>query len=244
MTDIKTRLSTVRERIAQAEQQFQRAPGSVKLLAVSKTWPAEAILEAAQQGQQQFGENYLQEAVEKINTLSTHAKALKLEWHYIGAIQSNKTKEIAQHFDWVHSVDRLKIAQRLSDQRPAHLPDLNICLQVNISGEASKSGTTQENALDLAQAISTLPQIRLRGLMAIPAPATSLEQQHEIFQQVYQLQQQLMNAGLDVDTLSMGMSNDLEAAIAEGSTMVRIGRAIFGPRNTAKKPPRSIGPYL
>jgi len=236
MTDIKTRLSKVRERIAQAEQQFLRQSGSVELLAVSKTWPAEAILEVARQGQRQFGENYLQEAIEKINAIASQPNAPELIWHYIGAIQSNKTKEIAQHFAWVHSVDRLKIAQRLSDQRPEHLADLNICLQVNISGEGSKSGATQDDALTLARTIAQLPRVKLRGLMAIPAPATTVEQQRKIFHQVQQLQQQLINAGLNLDSLSMGMSNDLEAAIAEGSTIVRVGSAIFGPRSRVKKP--------
>ena len=228
MSDIKTRLFTVRERINSAAIQYNRAPDSVQLLAVSKTWPAECVLEAAQCGQRLFGENYLQEALEKIE--QTRSFEPELEWHYIGTIQSNKTRDIAEHFAWAHSVDRLKIAQRLSDQRPAHLPPLNICLQVNISEESSKSGSSFADALELANAMNELPGVTLRGLMAIPAPTSDHQQQRAIFHRIALLQQHIIESGIDLDTLSMGMSDDMEAAIAEGSTIVRIGSAIFGAR--------------
>ncbi len=227
MIDIPHNLNTVAERIRLAEQQFGRQANSVTLLAVSKTCTFDKVLAAAAAGQRCFGENYLQEAIEKI----TRSNDPSLQWHFIGSIQSNKTQLIAQHFDWVHSVDRLKIARRLSEQRPTSLPPLNICLQINISAEDSKSGTSRENIIALAHDIAKLPQLRLRGLMAIPAAAENIEQQRAIFRQVGAIQKQLNTEGLKLDTLSMGMTNDLEAAIAEGATIVRIGTAIFGPRN-------------
>lgn len=226
MDTITTRLQQVLARIRQAESDSGRPPGSVKLLAVSKTWPVASLREALGAGQRAFGENYLQEALGKIAALADEP----IEWHYIGAIQSNKTRDLASRFDWVHGVERVKIARRLSEQRPAGLPPLNICLQVNISREASKSGVMPEEALAVAREIATLPNLRLRGLMAIPAAATEFEQQRALFRQVRELQERLIAAGLALDTLSMGMSGDLEAAIAEGATLVRIGSAIFGQR--------------
>ena len=201
-----------------------REPATVGLLAVSKTQPAAAIRDAFAAGLRDFGENYLQEALEKQAALTD----LPLIWHFIGPIQSNKTRPIAEHFDWVHSVDRLKIAQRLSDQRPAHLPALNICLQVNVSGEDSKSGCSPEELTALARAVVALPNLRLRGLMAIPEPTDDVAAQHAAFARLRQLRDEL---ALNLDTLSMGMSHDLEAAIAEGATWVRIGTALFGARD-------------
>ncbi len=220
-------LAQLRMRIQQAERRYQRPPGSVQLLAVSKTRPAEDILAAAACGQHHFGESYLQEAVEKITALAEH----NLYWHFIGPIQSNKTRLIATHFDWVHSVDRLKVARRLSDQRPAHLPPLNICLQINISDEASKSGLSLSGLPEAARQIAGLPNLHLRGLMAIPQRSPHFEQQRRPFHQLHQALQSLSNAGIKLDTLSMGMSTDMEAAIAEGATIVRIGTDIFGPRD-------------
>ncbi|VXA92205.1 putative enzyme [Pseudomonas sp. 8BK] len=211
-------------RIREAAQASQRDCATVGLLAVSKTKPAAAIRQAFAAGTRNFGENYLQEALEKQAELSD----LPLTWHFIGPIQSNKTKPIAEHFAWVHSVDRLKIAQRLSDQRPAHLPPLNICLQVNVSGEASKSGCNPDELPALAQAVTQLPNLRLRGLMTIPEPTDDPSEQRAAFARLRELQQDL---NLDLDTLSMGMSHDLEAAIAEGATWVRIGTALFGARD-------------
>jgi pyridoxal phosphate enzyme (YggS family) len=224
---IATRLAAVQQQIRAAEQRYDRAPGSVQLLAVSKTHPIAAINAAAAAGQICFGENYWQEAEAKIRAL----RAAGLNWHFIGPIQSNKTHGIAELFDWVHSVDRLKIARRLSEQRPAERPALNICLQVNISAEASKSGLLPAELPAVAATVAQLPRLRLRGLMAIPAPATDFEQQRKPLRALRQLQQQLQRNGLELDTLSMGMSDDLEAAIAEGATWVRIGTAIFGPRH-------------
>ena len=230
MSSISTNLQAVRGSIANAAQAVLRNGGDVQLLAVSKTFGADAILEAAQAGQQAFGENYLQEALDKMAALRQLAPGLKLEWHFIGPIQSNKTRPIAEHFDWVHAVDREKIAQRLSSQRPAHLPPLNICLQVNISGEASKSGVAPAEVMALAQAVAALPNLRLRGLMAIPEPAQDFDAQRKPFASLRNLFEQLQGAGLPVDTLSMGMSSDMQAAIAEGATLVRIGTAILGER--------------
>ncbi len=227
MENIATRLEQVRQRIRQAEARFGGPANSVSLLAVSKSWPAQSLLDAAAAGQRAFGENYLQEALAKIAALHNS----EFEWHYIGTIQSNKCRDIASHFDWVHSVDRLKIAYRLSEQRPAQLPPLNICLQINISNEASKSGIAVAEALAVAKEVATLPRLCLRGLMAIPQAATELEQQRRVFRQMHELQTALISSGIALDTLSMGMSDDLEAAIAEGATLVRIGSAIFGPRN-------------
>ncbi|PSL13941.1 hypothetical protein CLV44_110122 [Marinobacterium halophilum] len=219
----------VREQILAACQGCQRTPDSVQLLAVSKTRSADEIRELHACGQTAFGENYLQEALDKIDAL----RDLPLEWHFIGPIQSNKTRTIAEHFDWVHSVDRLKVARRLSEQRPDHLPPLNICLQVNISGEASKSGCAPEALPELARTVAALPNLRLRGLMAIPEAETDPARQRAIFAQVRAQLAALHLEGTQPDTLSMGMSGDLEAAIAEGATIVRIGTALFGPRQYA-----------
>jgi len=231
MSTIATNIAKVGTRIREAAQAAGRDPDGVLLLAVSKTQPAEAIREACDAGLHDFGENYLQEALEKQAELAD----LPLVWHFIGPIQSNKTKLIAEHFDWVHSVDRLKIAQRLSDQRPEHLAPLNICLQVNVSGEVSKSGCEPQEVHQLAYAIAALPRLRLRGLMAIPEPTDDPAEQRAAFARLRQLQSELQ---LDLDTLSMGMSQDLEAAIAEGATWVRIGTALFGAR-TYPSPPTS-----
>jgi PLP dependent protein len=230
MENIRTRLEQVLQRIRRAEAEYGRPANSVKLLAVSKTWPVESLLAAAEAGQRAFGENYLQEALTKIDTLHNS----DFEWHYIGAIQSNKTRDLASHFHWVHSVDRVKIARRLSEQRPPELPPLNICLQVNISDEASKSGVTANEALAVAQEIAALPHLRLRGLMAIPEAITEFDEQRAVFKQVRELQERLVASGLQLDTLSMGMSDDMEAAIAEGATLVRIGSAIFGQRDYSR----------
>lgn len=234
MSSISSNLQAVRGRIATAAHAVLRDPHEVALLAVSKTFAADAVIEAADAGQRAFGENYLQEALDKIATVSTLRPDLMLEWHFIGPIQSNKTRPIAEHFDWVHSVDREKIAQRLSEQRPADMPALNICLQINISGEATKSGVTPEEALVLAPRIAALPHLKLRGLMAIPEPAEGEELQRAPFRQLRKLFEQLRAQGLELDTLSMGMSADMDAAIAEGATVVRVGTAIFGQRHYAK----------
>lgn len=225
-TDFAARLDAVVARIRAAERRFQRPPGSVELLAVSKTQPAAAIAAAAAAGQIRFGENYLQEACDKMTELA----ALDLEWHFIGPVQANKTRLIAERFAWAHSVDRLKIAERLNAQRPDDLPPLNVCLQVNISGEPSKHGLDASELSATACAVAKLPRLRLRGLMAIPAPATEFAAQREPLARLCRLREELIAKGLTLDTLSMGMSDDLEAAIAEGSTLVRIGTAIFGPR--------------
>src|SRR5690606_22745351 len=224
MSTIANNIAKVAARIREAAQAAGRDPDTVGLLAVSKTQPAEAIREANGAGLSDFGENYLQEALEKQASLAD----LALTWHFIGPIQSNKTKAIAAHFDWIHSVDRLKLAQRLSEQRPAQLPPLNVCLQVNVSGEASKSGCAPDEVEALANAVAALPGLRLRGLMAIPEPSNDPAEQHAAFARLSLLQQQL---DLELDTLSMGMSQDLEAAIAEGATWVRIGTALFGARD-------------
>lgn len=224
MSTIAENIAKVGARIREAAQASQRNLADIGLLAVSKTKPAAAIREAHTAGLRDFGENYLQEALEKQTELSD----LPLIWHFIGPIQSNKTRPIAEHFDWVHSVDRLKIAQRLSEQRPAHLPPLNICLQVNVSGEDSKSGCSPEALPALAKAVAALPNLRLRGLMAIPEPTDDIAAQHAAFAHLRQLRDDL---ALNLDTLSMGMSHDLEAAIAEGATWVRIGTALFGARD-------------
>jgi pyridoxal phosphate enzyme (YggS family) len=226
MTTIAQRSQAVSSRLAQAAQQAGRNPEEVLLLAVSKMQTSGAIREAFAAGLHDFAENYLQEALDKQQQLTD----LAIRWHFIGPIQSNKTRPIAENFDWVHSVDRLKIAQRLSEARPAHLPPLNICLQVNVSGEDSKSGCQPGEILELAQAASQLPRLRLRGLMVIPAPAADVEQQRAPFRQLRELLDRLKQQGLALDTLSMGMSEDFPAAIAEGATIVRIGTAIFGPR--------------
>lgn len=222
-------LYQVRERIHAAERRYGRESGSVTLLAVSKQQPIEAIRAVAAAGQHRFGENYLQDALPKIEALSDE----ELEWHFIGPLQSNKTRPVAEQFAWVHSVDRLKIARRLSEQRPDTLPPLNVCLQVNVSGESSKSGVEPEQLPELAAAVAELPRLRLRGLMAIPAPGEDFAEQRRACARLRDCQERLIAAGLALDTLSIGMSDDLEAAIAEGSTLVRIGTAIFGPRPKA-----------
>ncbi len=218
---------SVCQQIRRACENANRSTDEVQLLAVSKTRSAEEVRQLHACGQSAFGENYLQEALDKIDALQD----LALEWHFIGPIQSNKTRPIAEHFDWVHSVDRLKVARRLSEQRPEALPPLNLCLQVNISGEASKSGCSPEELPELARAVAALPGIQLRGLMAIPEPETDPERQRATFARVRALMTSLQTELPALDTLSMGMSGDLDAAIAEGASIVRIGTALFGPRN-------------
>ncbi len=227
MTAILSNLQATREAIAQAAKAAHRNVAEVHLLAVSKTFPASAVREAYQAGQTAFGENYLQEAQEKIEAL----RDLPLEWHFIGPIQSNKTRTIAENFAWVHSVDRLKIAERLSEQRPPQLPPLNVCLQVNVSGEDSKSGVPPEKVEQLAHEVVRLPHLKLRGLMTIPAPAAGEAAQRAPFAQMRALLVQLNLRGMALDTLSMGMSYDYPSAIREGATIVRIGTAIFGARD-------------
>jgi pyridoxal phosphate enzyme (YggS family) len=214
-------------RLEAACREAGRPPESVTLLAVSKTFPESAIREAYAAGQRCFGESYLQEALQKLEAL----RDLAIEWHFIGPIQSNKTRPIAEHFHWVHSVDRLKIAERLSAARPADQPPLNVCVQVNVSGEASKSGIAPSEALGLARAVAALPGLRLRGFMAIPRPTPELAEQRAQFAILHGIFDQACEAGLEVDTLSMGMSDDMEAAILEGATLVRVGTAIFGRRD-------------
>ena len=227
---IATSYAAIESQIAAACAAARRPRESVMLLAVSKTKPASAIAAAATLGLRAFGENYVQEALPKIAELA----ALGLDWHHIGPIQSNKTADIASHFAWAQGVDRLKIAQRLSDQRPTDLPPLNICVQVNVSGEASKSGCAPKEALTLCRAVALLPRLRLRGLMALPAPAVTQEDASASFRSMHSLFVALRAEHPDVDTLSMGMSDDFEAAIAEGSTLVRVGTALFGKRGAGK----------
>lgn len=226
MTSIAANLQAVRQRVDAAANAARREPADVALLAVSKTWPAASVAEAARAGQRMFGENYVQESVAKIGEL----REAGLEWHFIGPLQSNKTRPIAAHFDWVHSVDRLKLAERLSEQRPDDLPPLNVCIQVNVSGEESKSGVAPDDVLALADRISALPRLRLRGLMAIPEPTRDEALLRSRFATLRRLRDELNESGFALDTLSMGMSDDLELAIAEGATMVRVGTAIFGAR--------------
>ena len=226
MTTIASNLQAVRAVIAASAASAGRVADEISLLAVSKTFPADALREAYLAGQRRFAESYVQEALGKIEAL----KDLSIEWHFIGPIQSNKTRSIAGHFSWVHSVDRLKIAERLSVQRPAHLPPLQLCLQVNISHEASKSGASPDELIELARAIVKLPNLALRGLMAVPAASDDIAEQRAGFAQLRKLYEQLNRQGLHLDTLSMGMSHDFPAAINEGATMVRIGSAIFGNR--------------
>lgn len=221
-------ISQTQQQIAQFEQEHQRAADSVKLLAVSKTKPISAIEDAYAQGQRLFGENYVQEAADKSQQL---AHLTDIEWHFIGPIQSNKTRIVAETMDWVHTLDRAKIAVRLNEQRPSDRSPLNVCIQVNISGEDSKSGISLAELPDVVEIVSKQPNLRLRGLMAIPAPQTSLSDQLATYQPLYQAYQALAEQITTVDTLSIGMSGDMEAAIASGSTMVRIGTAIFGARN-------------
>jgi PLP dependent protein len=228
MASIELKLQQVRVRIADACTLVQRPVQSVTLLAVSKTFGADVVRQAHAAGQHAFGENYVREALDKIATLRDLRPAI--EWHLIGPLQSNKTRESAAAFDWVHTIDRLKIAQRLSGQRPPQLPPLQVCVQVNVSGEASKGGVPPAEALPLARAVAALPRLRLRGLMSIPEPAQGLEAQRRPHRRLHELFDALCAQGLALDTLSMGMSDDLEAAIAEGATLVRVGSAIFGAR--------------
>jgi len=226
MTAILSNLQAVRAAMEQAALLARRDAAEITLLAVSKKVPAGVLREAYSAGQRAFGENFVQEALDKMRDL----RDLPLEWHFIGPIQSNKTRPIAENFSWVHSVDRLKIAQRLSEQRPGNLPPLNVCLQINVSGESSKGGVAPGEAEVLAQAIAILPRLKLRGLMAIPAPADEMTLQRAAFAQMRELLLKLNTTGLTLDTLSMGMSHDLTAAILEGATIVRVGTAIFGRR--------------
>jgi PLP dependent protein len=234
MVSIARKLQEVKQRIDHAVLEAGRPAASVTLLAVSKTFGADAVAQAHAAGQRDFGENYVQEALDKIHTLAAlrQQSGRQLTWHFIGPLQSNKTRAVAETFDWVHSVDRLKIAQRLAEQRPAALPPLNLCLQVNVSGEASKSGVLPAELLALAQVVAALPaeRVRLRGLMAIPEPIDDPVAQRAPHHALRELMQALNRQGLALDTLSMGMSADLEAAIAEGATVVRVGSAIFGAR--------------
>jgi pyridoxal phosphate enzyme (YggS family) len=230
MSTIAHNLQAVDASIRAAASAAGRARDQVQLLAVSKTFPAEVVLEAIAAGQTAFGENYLQEALDKIAAVSAALPGRKIDWHFIGPIQSNKTRPIAASFDWVHTVERLKIAQRLSEQRPAGSAPLNICLQVNISGEASKSGVSPAELPELARLVAQLPRLQLRGLMAIPEPETDPARQRAAFAQLRVLAQALRDDGTALDTLSMGMSADMPAAVAEGATIVRIGSAIFGSR--------------
>lgn len=226
MTMIADNLSQVRARLTQACKQAGRDANAVTLLAVSKTFGADAVVQAHAAGQTAFGENYIQEAVDKMAALGH----LPLQWHCIGPIQSNKTRLVAEHFHWVHTVDRLKIAQRLSEQRPPHLAPLQVCIQVNVDGGPTKSGVAPTDALALAQAVAALPGLQLRGLMCIPEPAPDFVAACAVFTLARALFDSINGAGVRLDTLSMGMSNDLEAAVASGSTMVRVGSAIFGAR--------------
>ena len=223
-------LAAVRGQIAAAEQRFDRPAGSVALLAVAKTKPASLVREAWEAGQRRFGENFAQEAAEKLGELADLSGPGGLEWHFVGALQANKSRVVAEGFDWVQTVDRVRIARRLSDQRPAFLPPLNVCLQVNVSGEPSKSGVRLSEVDDLAAAVTELPRLRLRGLMTIPRPCTGLVAQRAALRPLVEAYERLRAAGHALDTLSMGMTEDLEAAVAEGATMVRIGTAVFGAR--------------
>jgi pyridoxal phosphate enzyme (YggS family) len=229
-TDIKSNLKNLQQTIALQADQYGRDARDIRLLAVSKTFPARDIQMAHEAGQHAFGENYVSEALEKISSLS----GLDIEWHYIGPIQGNKTKKIAENFHWVHSLASPKHARRLSEQRPPDLPPLNVCIQVNISGEANKSGISPDDLHALASQVHDLPRLCLRGIMGIPAPTKNFEMQRQAFASLANLYMQLQQTYDHIDTLSMGMSGDMEAAIAEGTTMVRIGTAIFGLRNTGK----------
>ncbi len=230
MDTIATNLQAVHERIARAARAAGRRPDEIALVAVSKTFPAGRIAEAQAAGQRVFGENHLQEAVEKI----THLDGLDIEWHFIGPIQSNKTRPLAEQFQWVHSVERGKIARRLNDARPEGLPPLNVCIQVNVSGEASKSGVAPGEETKLAEIIARLPRLKLRGLMTIPEPTPDATLQRRRYALLRELKDRLAARGHALDTLSMGMSDDLEAAIMEGATIVRVGTAIFGARTPAR----------
>ncbi|HHF2882710.1 TPA: YggS family pyridoxal phosphate-dependent enzyme [Vibrio diabolicus] len=231
MSSIQQNIEHITSQIRYDEQKCGRTPESVQLLAVSKTKPVEAILEAYQAGQTAFGENYVQEGVSKVQHFAEHYPDNRIEWHFIGPIQSNKSRLVAEHFDWVHTIDRTKIAQRLNDQRPSELKPLQVLIQVNTSGEASKSGVTEAEVFELAELISRLPNLTLRGLMSIPANVSDYESQLHEFQKLATLKQTLEAQFPEIDTLSMGMSGDMTAAIEAGSTMVRIGTAIFGVRD-------------
>ncbi len=227
MTDIQHNLATIKQHITACEKKYARPLGSVHLLAVSKQQSSEKIAIAFAAGQHAFGENYLQEALRKIANLH----ALHIEWHFIGDVQSNKTRKIAEHFAWVQTISSMKIAKRLSEQRPAHLPPLNICIEVNVNNEASKSGVASHDVPALAAYCLTLPRLQLRGLMAIPAAAENIAKQRQAFHTLHDLYQSLILHGMTLDTLSMGMTADREAAIAEGATLLRIGTGIFGERD-------------
>ncbi|HHF2975255.1 TPA: YggS family pyridoxal phosphate-dependent enzyme [Vibrio diabolicus] len=231
MSSIQQNIEHITSQIRYDEKKCGRTPESVQLLAVSKTKPVEAILEAYQAGQTAFGENYVQEGVSKVQHFAEHYPDNRIEWHFIGPIQSNKSRLVAEHFDWVHTIDRTKIAQRLNDQRPSELKPLQVLIQVNTSGEASKSGVTEAEVFELAELISRLPNLTLRGLMSIPANVSDYESQLHEFQKLATLKQTLEAQFPEIDTLSMGMSGDMTAAIEAGSTMVRIGTAIFGVRD-------------
>ncbi|MCF7476143.1 YggS family pyridoxal phosphate-dependent enzyme [Vibrio sp. J2-4] len=231
MSSIQQNIEHITSQIRYDEQKCGRTPESVQLLAVSKTKPVEAILEAYQAGQTAFGENYVQEGVSKVQHFAEHYPDNRIEWHFIGPIQSNKSRLVAEHFDWVHTIDRTKIAQRLNDQRPSELKPLQVLIQVNTSGEASKSGVTEAEVFELAELISRLPNLTLRGLMSIPANVSDYESQLHEFQKLATLKQTLEAQFPEIDTLSIGMSGDMTAAIEAGSTMVRIGTAIFGARD-------------
>jgi len=231
MSDIAARLDAVHRRIAAAESRYGRSAGSVALLGVSKGHPAPALAEAAAAGQRRFGESYVQEALPKIEALASQ----DLEWHFIGRVQSNKAKQIGRHFAWVHGLDNLKAAEALDRHRPAAAPPLNVCIQVNAGAERQKSGVAPDRVLALAEALAALPRLALRGLMTIPSPSDDFQEQQQAFAVVAARWRECREAGLALDTLSMGMSRDLEAAISQGATLVRIGTAVFGPR------PRSPG---
>ncbi len=226
MIRVTENLRKIRDLLAKSAVEAQRDPGTVKLLAVSKKQPLARVLEAARAGQRNFGENFVQEALEKIEMTASH----DLVWHFIGHLQNNKTRVVAEHFDWVHTIDRLKTAERLSRQRPPELQPMNICLQVNVDGETAKSGIAPAALPELALAVRELPQLRLRGLMSLPAVRTNPDEQRRPFRKLRELAESLSANDAEFDTLSMGMSNDFAAAIAEGATIVRIGTAVFGPR--------------
>ena len=226
MSTFRERLAAVRARIGAAAAACGRDPGSIRVIGVTKRKPAEAIAEAVSGGLEDIGENFVQEALAKMDALGD----LDATWHFIGAIQSNKTRPLAERFDWVHTLDRLKIARRLSEQRPAHALPLNVCIQVHLGGEASKSGIAPDETAALATQVAELPRLRLRGLMAVPPPEDNPRRQRAWFRQLRELYETLRAGGLALDTLSMGMSGDLEAAVTEGATHVRIGTALFGPR--------------
>lgn len=229
MSSIAQSLEKIRNRVTVLERRYERSPGAVRVLAVSKTKPPEAVRAAAEIGQREFGENHVQDALTKLDALAD----MDLVWHFIGPIQSNKTRVVAARFHWVHSIDRAKIARRLNEQRPDGLPPLEVCVQVNLSGETSKSGVEPQQVEELAQVVSELPRLRLRGLMTLPQPCDELDDQRRPFAALRGILETLNAGGLALDTLSMGMTNDMEAAIAEGATIIRIGTAIFGPREAA-----------